>query len=126
MENQTKPQPTHRTRSGLLAGIYSTDNGGEYPVHGWYEDEDEIRKAISWTRDYKYDANATSSNLDIFPLPKKIKFKGWLNVYHLDNFKLHATRNDADYNAGKDRIACVPIELEVEEGQGIENYKFNK
>jgi hypothetical protein len=125
MENQTKPQPTHRTRSGLKAGIYSTDNGGEYPVHGWYEDEKGDRIATSWTNNLRYRREVKLGGLDIFPLPKKIKVQGWLNVYSESYCEIYDEKHIAD-NLGKKRIACIPIDIEVEEGQGIENYNFNK
>jgi hypothetical protein len=118
-------EATHITRSGLKAGIYSTDNRGEYPVHGWYEDEKGDRIIITLTKNLKYRKEVKLGGLDLFPLPKKIKVKGFVNFYECAKPEFSKTPEEGEY-VGIKRIACVPIELEVEEGQGLENYQFNK
>jgi hypothetical protein len=114
----TKPQPTHRTRSGFMAGIYSTDNGGDYPVHGWIE-EDGVRTQESFTADLRYSTEGDGSNNDLLPLPKKIKVETWVNMYPDGMMRMHDDKNKADKDAAFDRIACKHLIFEVEEGEGI-------
>jgi hypothetical protein len=115
----TKLQPTHRTRSGLMAGIYSTDNGGSHPVHAWIACNNDAIICVSLTKDLQVNQSAGNTDYDLFPLPKKIKVEGWVNVYEDYSSKPHKTKESADKSASRDRIACKFMSFEVEEGEGL-------
>jgi hypothetical protein len=74
MTDTFDPTKPVRLRNGWKAGIYSTNNGGEYPIHGWYEDEDGIRHVGEWLATGEYSAPMQGpSRLDfinISPAPK--------------------------------------------------------
>jgi hypothetical protein len=72
MTDTFDPTKPVRCRNGLKAGIYSTDNGGEYPIHGWYEDECWGRRICQWTVSGHYSISG-QNDLDlvnISPAPK--------------------------------------------------------
>jgi hypothetical protein len=82
----TKPV---QTRDGRRAGIYSTDNGGKYPIHGWVAHRGE-RRPKPFTEDGRVFRFGESPN-DLFnvpehpPLPEveggrlEYRGKGWTN-----------------------------------------------
>lgn len=78
-----------QTRDGRKAGIYSTGNGGMYPLHGWLE-ADNVRYARSWTEKGRtYIKKETPYDLinvpEYPPLPDvkggrlEYRGKGWYN-----------------------------------------------
>lgn len=50
----------------------------------------------------------------------KVKVDFWVNVYPSSSSHWYSTREVADAMAAYDRIACIHIEREVTEGEGIE------
>lgn len=61
------------------------------------------------------------TNLVLHP-KKTVRVRLWLNVYDYDGAipHMYGTRQLADENAGQHRFACIEIDREVEEGEGIE------
>ena len=58
---------------------------------------------------------------NLVPPPKKtLRVRLWLNVYDGALSYLYGTRQLADENAGQHRFACIEIDREVEEGEGLE------
>lgn len=51
--------------------------------------------------------------------PEPITVRGWVNVYADGNYSSYRTKEEADRYAADDRIACIRIEREVEEGEGL-------
>ena len=51
--------------------------------------------------------------------PEKKKLCGWVNVYPEDRYGAYKTRRAADDCAVSSRVACVYIEKEYEEGEGL-------
>lgn len=56
-----------------------------------------------------------------FNVPKKHKLRVWCNIYPGDNQRpwCHLSKESADKVAASDRVACVAVDLEYEEGQGL-------
>lgn len=50
--------------------------------------------------------------------PKGV-IEGWLNVYKSKSFGPYPTKEEASKAAAKDRIACIYIRQEYEEGEGL-------
>ena len=107
----------YRTRDGREVRIYATNSSSTYPVHGAYASWGHE----SWTADGKYNGPELENDLDLIEVKPRIKRTVWLNVYeksisNWDN-KEHA---DARANrASFDRIACIKVELDFEEGEGL-------
>ena len=60
--------------------------------------------------------------LDLAPPPKKtVRVRCWLNVYADGTVNRYWSRMDADNSIGVtyNRIACIEIDREVEEGEGL-------
>ena len=60
-------------------------------------------------------------SMNLAPPPRKtVRVRLWLNVYTGALSYLYGTRQLADENAGQHRFACIEIDREVEEGEGLE------
>jgi len=109
------PKKTYRTRDGREVRIYSIDAGGERPVHGATKDR-EGWCVKSWRADGTYLTHHESVNL--IEVRPRIQREVWVNVYPTCVFAC-STRNHADAIATNDRIACVKLAIDVEEGEGL-------
>lgn len=107
----------YRTRDGREVRIYATDGQDEWPIHGAVLTEhgwssDCWKKNGSALTDAPYDDDL----IEVRPRHKRVV---WVNVYpsghgcHYDNV------TDANCNAGIGRIACLRVELDFEEGEGL-------
>jgi len=107
----------YRTRDGREVRIYATDAGGYWPVHGaiqlpcsggWLP--------MSWDNDGNaFNAGARDNIIEVRPRHKRTV---WLNVYDRHTF-LYDNRKDADSMRDDDRIACIKVDLDFEEGKGL-------
>ena len=104
----------YRTRDGREVRIYATDGKGIYPVHGAVKVEDGW---LSYT--WKATGIQGVSNVhDLFEVRPRHKRTVWLNVYDNDICEWR-TKEDADRYAGDIRIACIKVDLDFEEGEGL-------
>ena len=104
----------YRTRDGREVRIYATDGveGGE--VHG------SVKRSYGWCAE-AWPINglhSVDSTLDLIEVRPRHKRTVWLNVYeksisHWDSKELAADR------ASSDRIACIKVDLDFEEGEGL-------
>lgn len=77
----------------------------------------------SWTITFGYlEQFFAMDDWEEFTPPKKIKVNGWVNIYK-DGLigTIHKSRESADHYAGDaiSRTACVEIDLEVVDGEGL-------
>ena len=102
----------YRTRDGREVRIYATDVYKDYPIHGAIMDH-------GWCFHYwTEDGKGTTSRFDLIEVKPRHKRTVWLNVYeksisHWDSKELAADR------ASSDRIACIKVDLDFEEGEGL-------
>jgi hypothetical protein len=108
----------YRTLDGKEVRIYATDGAGQHPIHGavlsygaWI--------ITKWTKQGTYHVG-TPSDLDLIEKPR-IQRRVWLNVYPENGLIIswHTRRGLADRSACADRIACIPIDIDCEEGEGL-------
>ncbi|NDB68768.1 MAG: hypothetical protein EB015_12340 [Methylocystaceae bacterium] len=107
----------YRTRDGREVRIYATDGGGEYPVHGAILDDDKWRIS-KWDKTGMWAFHQTEYDL-IEDRPRHQRTV-WLNVY--DNEVISGgwkTRAEADGYHERHRIACIKVDLDFEEGEGL-------
>lgn len=108
----------YRTRDGREVRIYATDGEGPYPVHG------AIRLPTfwcptNWDENGLYKAGGFElHDYDLIEVLPRHKRTVWVNVYeksisHWDSKELAADR------ASSDRIACIKVDLDFEEGEGL-------
>ena len=108
----------YRTRDGREVRIYATDGGGPQPVHGavfglnfW--------STASWSKNGSYKlVYGQENDWDIIEVRPRHKRTVWLNVYN-NGIREWRTKEDADRYAGDTRIACIKVELDFEEGEGL-------
>ena len=106
----------YRTRDGREVRIYATDGIHPHEVHG------AIKSTISdgwiyyaWSADGSHQRDAILSLIEVRPRHKRTV---WLNVYN-NAIREWRTKEEADSCAGKDRMACIKVELDFCEGDGL-------
>ena len=103
---------TYRTRDGREVRIYATDGGGDYPVHGSVKTDDGWRSR-TWVSNGQ--VGPFKNNGDLIEVKPRIKRTVWLNVY--ENGGVYAVTDPI--NKGEQCIACVKVEIDCEEGEGL-------
>jgi hypothetical protein len=106
----------YRTRCGREVRIYATDGVGKKSVHGAYFD-DHVKGWISlvWTKFGRVDAYQELQPLDLIEVRPRHKRTVWLHVFK--NGTVCAT--EEAYYEITNRIACIKVELDFEEGEGL-------
>ena len=110
---------TYRTRDGREVRIYATDGRGDWPVHGAIKNEDGWCHT-SWLSNGKW--QVTDMSVDLIEVKPRIKREVWVNVYPEEsgmNTHAHECKKAANDCAGPDRIACVKLTIDCEEGEGL-------
>lgn len=108
----------YQTRDGHEVRIYALDGDEEMPVHGavltkhgW--------KVNSWARDGRWCPNMTDG-VDLIEVKPRIQREVWVNVYpDVAECLYYTTKQRADEGAVPNRIACVKLVIDVEEGEGL-------
>ncbi len=119
MKTETKkfdPKKPVQTRDGKPVRIVCTDASGPYPIVAIIEEQRGDA--------YRYTAEGDlhlghETGLDLLNVPEKFSRKVWVNVYPNRRTAGHATRERADRKACPDRIACIEITIEGQEGDGL-------
>lgn len=108
---------TYKTRDGREVRIYAVDGGGVHPIHGAIKMDGGWSYSL-WTASGSVHLDNYVSGSDLIEVKPRIRRKVWVNVnpHGVHGF---ATREYADYHANDNRIACVEIEIDVEEGHGL-------
>lgn len=110
----------YRTRAGHEVRIYATDAGGDYPIHGAWFFNGESWESEIWTLDGARYASGATDRLDLIEVKPRIKRTVWLNVYPGEPSATTAkTQEEANRRAMSTRIACVKVEIDCEEGEGL-------
>jgi hypothetical protein len=109
----------YRTRDGREVRIYATDGSGRKSVHGAYFDT-YVKGWISlvWTEHGKVDGYQDLQPLDLIEIRPRHKRTVWVNIYDDSKPALHLSRELADQYR-RDRIACIKVNLDFEEGEGL-------
>jgi len=112
----------YRTRDGREVRIYATDGGGPCPVHGAVSGLN-FWSTASWSKNGSYKlVYGQENDWDIIEVRPRHKRTVWLNVHVNRSVIAHNSREEADNLFCKNvatRIACIKVELDFEEGQGL-------
>ena len=114
----------YRTRDGREVRIYATDGGGEFCVHGAILFPNGRWEARQWPINGKI-GDAILGDAELIEVRPRIKREVWVNVYPEGHFNCGAvvgytTKHDADHSAiRRERIACVKLVIDCEEGEGL-------
>ena len=107
----------YRTRDGQEVRIYATDGGDLHSVH------EAIKNDEGWIM-RRWDSFGICANNygfigdDLFEVKPRIKRNVWVNV-HTHDVTCHNSRYTADYLAKDDRLACIKVTIDCEEGEGL-------
>jgi hypothetical protein len=110
---------TYRTRDGRLVRIYALDGGGKQPIHGSVKDEDGSWKPISWCSGGTQWGERIKNDYDLIEVKPRIKHTVWINVYPDGCGRAQSSKNAADAYFNPTRLACVKVEIDCEEGEGL-------
>lgn len=108
----------YETRDRREVRIYAIDGGGDNPIQGAVYTHGRwllmlwLANGLHW--------RGAISDLDLIEVKPRHKRTVWLNVYE-DGVAAHQhdDKNYADVRAGPTRIACIKVELDFEEGEGL-------
>lgn len=117
----------YRTRDGCDVRIYAVDGGGRFPVHGAVKLNDGTWRQEEWTPTGSYngekDGHSLPNDLDLIEVKPRIQREVWLNVHRrydgVEFYGVCRKKEEADNYAGEDRIACVKVVIDCEEGEGL-------
>ena len=110
----------YRTRDGREVRIYATDEGcGVASVHGAIKTKDGIWHVYSWSED-GFSIFGREDEKDLIEVRPRHKRTVWLNVYGSGIVpEACSSKERADFAAGHNRIACIEVDLDFEEGEGL-------
>lgn len=106
-------------------------NGWDAVIHHFCEKR---KQYLGWVRDGQGGCFAREWNdlgwysngigqgdsMNLAPLPKKkVQLHRWANVYKDGSMFSYPTKKEADDSAQHGRFACIEIDREVEEGEGL-------
>ena len=110
---------TYKTRDGREVRIYATDGRAVYPIHGAILQEHGWQQSC-WAVDGLYSISSSGNHSgDLIEVRPRHKRTVWVNVYPSSMVGDHTTREKADNRASSERIACIKVELDFEEGKGL-------
>jgi len=106
----------YRTRDGHEVRIYATDGRGIYPVHGAVKVEDGWIP-YTWQEIGVEGVNNARDLIEIRPRHKRTV---WLNMYGTGIVgETCSSKQHADLAAACYRIACIKVDLDFGEGEGL-------
>ena len=107
----------YRTRDGREVRIYALDGGGALPVQGACRDDETGVWCLSrWTENGRISPSDFPS--DLIEVKPRIQRTMWVNLFpHTTAMFSH--KLDADAYASSARLACVKVDIDCEEGEGL-------
>ena len=108
----------YRTRDDREVRIYATDGAGTYCIHGAIKNNGEW-EYMRWTNNGTFGGNIPFGS-DLIEVRPRHKRTVWLNVYNSRIVpEAWNSKENADRAAACGRIACIKVELDFEEGEGL-------
>lgn len=104
----------YKTRDGREVRIYAVDCGGHRPVHGAIRENNEW-VAYTWLHDGVAGLHCNS----LIEVKPRIQREVWVNVYPGNFYIGYPEKAESDTHAAPDRIACVKLVIDCEEGEGL-------
>lgn len=110
----------YRTRDGREVRIYATDGTDDQSIHGAVKDGNEWTIA-AWYGDGVHARSNRNGARDLIEVRPRHKRTMWVNVYNEGGPTAHKLKEQADCYSGcySGRIACIKVELDFEEGEGL-------
>lgn len=108
-----------KTRDGREARIVFTQARGSYPVVALITSRDGKETAYLYTEEGVFEIGTENHAADLVSVVETIDRTVWVNVYHHDGTQIHCTREAADAAALPDRVACIPVRVICNVGEGL-------
>ena len=106
----------YRTRDGREVRIYATDGSEDMCVHGAIRFDSGWASEV-WTQHGTYFPPKESIH-DLIEVKPRIQRELWVNVYP-GYVSAHTCKEDATACSLQNRIACVKLTIDCEEGEGL-------
>ena len=106
----------YKTRDGRDVRIYAVDGGGDCPVQGAVYAAGEWLIMLWRTNGWRW--SDAESNHDLIEVKPRHKREVWLNIFP-DTMTMYSQKEKADNYADSRRIACIKVELDFEEWEGL-------
>ncbi len=106
----------YQTTDGCEARVYAVDVGGTYSVHGAIK-RNGVWVVTAWSKEGHW-SNGYSIN-DLVEVKPRIQREVWLNVYNGRLCTGYPSKEESDRASSYDRIACVKVVIDCEEGEGL-------
>ena len=105
-------------REAIIDAI--NEGQGDYRYSGRVRGQSGIMVSTGWDDEGRYMHSFSEPTFNLAPPPKKtVRVKRWLNVDADGTVSMYELRSDADTHCFPDRIACIEIDREVTEGEGL-------
>ena len=107
----------YRTRDGREVRIYAVDGGGMHPVHGSVLMNNGMNdgwRSATWKTDGRI--SFLDQTFDLIEVKPRIQRTLWLHIFNSGNIVV--SDEPAVCNITH-RIACVKVEIDCEEGEGL-------
>lgn len=111
------PKKQYRTRDDREVRIYAVDGRSGEEVHGAYLTKDGW-VPFGWDKSGLW-CDGSEDKVDLIEVKPRIQRKVWVNVYPHRMGVPHGNHAYVAMHRGKDAIACVEIDIDVEEGHGL-------
>jgi hypothetical protein len=100
---------------GRKVRIYTYDAGGRFPIHGavWNPTRNEWVACV-WNDGGGMNLSGNPGMIDLVDAPRMVKVEGYLSVARSGALTISAT---SDFPLRSNRVACIKIDMEVEEGR---------
>lgn len=110
---------SYRTKDGREIRIYALDGGGSFPVQGAIENESGWG-LMTWAIDGRSSWHDHHELKDLIEVKPRHRRTVWINVYP-DSITRFAwnSKEVADREAHVGRLACIRVDLDFEEGEGL-------
>lgn len=112
----------YRTREGREVRIYAVDSGGKNPVHGATLEVGGKWVMRMWYANGIWDSTREETGLDLVEVREKHKRTVWVNVYKdgwIGDIYLNKTEAEVNREELYQIAACLKVELEYEDGEGL-------
>jgi len=105
---------TYRTRDGREVRIYATDGVEGEEVHG------SVKRSYGWCAETwpLNGLHSVDSSLDLIEVRPRHRKTVWLNVSD-GHCWVYPSREKADASPSMLRIACIKVDLDFAEGEGL-------
>jgi hypothetical protein len=124
MNETFDPTKPVQTRDGRAARVICTDKKSNqgFTIIALVEDSCDKRKeqVLSYQTCGSIRRDGTHTESDLVNVPERIQREYWLNLYEaFTHCTVHLSKANADSARSPKRIACIPVNIDVEVGTGL-------